>query len=135
MDENELAQIRDTLLGSLDDQYKADTEAENTQYRVNQQQLMYNNDRNGTLYSGLPTWQRAQLAANHTSDLANLGNTYLGKKLDIWNNIQNTLDQINSYNKAADAMAKATQNVSATTGNATTGTSLLDLYESLQGGK
>ena len=127
-----LDEIRDALFKAMDDQLAVDTEAQATNYRLGQQKLMYNNDARGTLYSGQPTWERANLAANNTAALASLNNSYLKNKLNVWDNITNTLDQINSYNKAAAAMAKATSNVSS--GTSTDTQSLLEFYNSLNGG-
>lgn len=128
-----LDEIREALFKAMDDQLAVDTEAQATNYRLGQQKLMYNNDARGTLYSGQPTWERASLAAQNTASLADLNNKYLKQKLNIWDNITNTLDQINSYNKAAAAMAKATSNVSS--GTTADAQSFLDLYNSLQGGE
>ena len=125
--------IRETLFQAMDDQYAADKEANETNYRLGQQKLMYNNDARGTLYSGQPTWERAQLAASNLQKRADLDSNYLKQKLSIWDNITNTLDQINSYNKAAAALAKA---AGTTVTNANNGTSLLDWYNDLgKGGK
>jgi hypothetical protein len=123
--------IRETLFQAMDDQYAADKEANETNYRLGQQKLMYNNDARGTLYSGQPTWERAQLAASNISNIAKTDANYLKQKLSIWDNITNTLDQINSYNKAAAALAKASKNVATSTSS---GTSFLDLYNNLPKG-
>ncbi len=124
--------IRDTLFQAMDEQYAADKAANDTNYRLGQQKIMYNNDARGTLYSGQPTWERAQLAASNVTNIADIDNKYMKQKLGVWDSITSTLDQINSYNKAAAALAKASQNVASST---TSGTSFLDLYNSLQGGK
>lgn len=124
--------IRDTLFQAMDEQYAADKAANDTNYRLGQQKLMYNNDARGTLYSGQPTWERAQLAASNVANIADIDNKYMKQKLGVWDSITSTLDQINSYNKAAAALAKASKNVASST---TSGTSFLDLYNSLQGGK
>ena len=79
-----------------------------------------------------PTWERAQLASQGVSNLADINNKYLNKKLDIWTNITKTLDQINSYNKAAAAMSKATSNVS---NGGNTNQSVLEIYNGLTGGE
>lgn len=127
-----LDEIRDTLFQSMEEQKAADLAANETNYRLGQQKIMYNNDARGTLYSGQPTWERAQLAADNLENIAKIDQTYMDKKLDVWNNITNTLDQINSYNKAAAAMTASAKNVSSATSS---GMSFLDLYNSLQGGK
>lgn len=127
-----LDEIRDTLFQSMDEQRAADLAANETNYRLGQQKIMYNNDARGTLYSGQPTWERANLAADNNSNITKINNDYLNKKLDVWNNITNTLDQINSYNKAAAAMIASTKAVSSATSS---GQSFLELYNSLSGGK
>lgn len=128
-----LDEIREALFQAMDDQQAADEAAANEAYKVNQQKLMYNNDARGTLYSGQPTWERAQLAASNIADIADIQQKALGKRIDLWDKITSTMDQINSYNKAAAALAKASGGTSSTS---TTGTSqsFLDLYNELHGG-
>ena len=130
MNYDDIDSIREALFQAMDDQLAVDTDAQATNYKLGQQKIMYNNDARGTLYSGQPTWERANLAAQNTTALADINNKYLKNKLNVWDNITNTLDQINSYNKAAAAMAKAASGVS---GGSNT-QYLLDLYNSLNGG-
>lgn len=132
MDANEFDAIRDQLLRAMEDQYAVDVAANEEAQKIGQQKLIYSNEARGTLYSGQPTWERAQLASQGATNLAKLQSNYLSNKMDIWDNITKTLDQINSYNKAAAAMAKAASNVVT---NTTSGQSFLDLYNSLQGGE
>lgn len=132
MDANEFDAIRDQLLKAMEDQYATDVAANEEAQKIGQQKLMYSNEARGTLYSGQPTWERAQLASQGATKLAKIQGDYLNNKLNVWDNITKTLDQINSYNKAAAAMAKAASNVSTST---VTGQSFLDLYNSLQGGE
>lgn len=131
MDASEFDAIRDQLLQAMEDQYNADVQANQTNQLLGQQKIQFANEARGTLYSGQPTWERAQLAASGATNLAKIQSDYLKNRLNVWDNITKTVDQINSYNKAAAAMAKAASNVSTTT---TSGTSFLDLYNSLQGG-
>lgn len=126
----DLDAIRDSLFEAMDQQRAADIAANNTNQLLGQQKIMYNNDARGTLYSGQPTWERAQLAATGATNLAKINSDYMKNKLNIWNSITDTLDQINSYNKAAAAMAKAAENVSTATSS---GQSFLDLYNELNG--
>lgn len=128
-----LDEIREALFQAMDDQEKADIAAANEAYKVNQQKLMYNNDARSTLYSGQPTWERAQLAANNVANLADIQQKALGKKIDVWDKITSAMDQINSYNKAAAALARAT-GTTGTTGTTNTTNSFLDLYNELHGG-
>lgn len=124
--------IREALFQDMEAQREADIAANAEAQKIGQQKIMYNNDARGTLYSGQPTWERAQLAAQGVSNLADIQSKYLKQKLNVWDNITNTLDQINSYNRAAAAMAKAATNVATTTNS---GTSFLDLYNGLNGGE
>lgn len=128
----DLDAIREQLFQAMDDQRAADIAALEENQKLGQQKIMYANDARGTLYSGQPTWERANLAAQGATNLAKINSDYMKNKLNVWNSITNTLDQINSYNKAAKAMAKAASNVSTGT---TEGTSFLDLYNSLYGGE
>ena len=127
----DLDAIRETLFEAMDNQKAADIAANEMTGTLGQQKIMYNNDARGTLYSGQPTWERAQLLTSTESNLAKIENNYLKNKFDVWDKITNTLDQINSYNKAAKAMAKAASNVATGTSD---GTSYLDLYNSIYGG-
>lgn len=131
MNPNSIDEIRDLLFQDMEKQRAADIAAAQTNELLGQQKIMYNNEARGTLYSGQPTWERAQLAANTISDLAKINQNYMDNKLSVWNNITNTLDQINSYNKAAAAMAQSANNIAAGT---STGQSFLDFYNSLKGG-
>lgn len=127
----DLDAIREQLFQAMDQQREADKAALDENQKLGQQKIMYSNDARGTLYSGQPTWERAQLAASGAQELAKINSNYMKNKLDVWNNITNTLDQINSYNKAAKALTKAAANV--TTGTSS-GQSFLDLYNELYGG-
>ena len=123
--------IRETLFQAMDQQLATDKAATEEAYKLGQQKIMYNNDARGTLYSGQPTWERAQLASSNLQNLADIENKYVTKKINIWDRITNTLDQINSYNKAAAAMTKAASNVS----GGGTKQSYLDWYNSLNEGE
>lgn len=123
-----LDDIRTVLFENMDAQQQADEQALATANRLSQQQLQYRNDARGTLYSGQPTWERAQLASQYAQDLGKLQQQYLDKKASVWENITDTLDRINSYNKAAAALAQAANNVSTATSS---GQSFLELYNGL----
>ena len=127
----DLDAIREQLFQAMDQQREADKAALDENQKLGQQKIMYANDARGTLYSGQPTWERAQLAASGAQNLAKINSEYMKNKLSVWDNITNTLDQINSYNKAAKALTKAAANV--TTGTSS-GQSFLDLYNELYGG-
>lgn len=129
-----LDEIREALFQAMDDQQAADEAAANEAYKVNQQKLMYNNDARGTLYSGQPTWERAQLAASNIANIADIQQKALGKRIDVWEKITSAMDQINSYNKAAATLARASGGTSSTA-NTGTSQSFLDLYNELHGGE
>lgn len=128
----DLDAIREQLFQAMDAQRETDIAALEENQKLGQQKIMYANDARGTLYSGQPTWERAQLAATGATNLAKINANYMKNKLDVWNNITNTLDQINSYNKAAKALAKASSNVATGTSS---GQSFLDLYNEMYGGE
>lgn len=128
----DLDTIRDTLSQAMEQQQAADEQALATQQLLGKQKLMYGNEARGTLYSGQPTWERAQLGAEGITKLADIQGKYLDKRVDIWGNIADVMDKINSYNKAAAALNKASSNVSSSTSS---GQSYLEYYNSLQGGE
>lgn len=127
----DLDAIREQLFQAMDAQRETDIAALNEDQKLSQQKIMYANDARGTLYSGQPTWERAQLAATGATNLAKINSEYMKNKLSVWDNITNTLDQINSYNKAAKAMAKAASNIASGTSD---GQSYIDWYNGLYGG-
>lgn len=126
-----LDEIREALFSAMDEQQAADEAAAKENYKLGQQKLMYANDARGSLYSGQPTWERAQLASGYVANLADIQQKALNQRLSIWDKITSTMDQINSYNKAAAAMAKAASTSPASTGATN---SFLDLYNELNGG-
>ena len=77
----DLDAIRDTLFQAMDQQREADIAANNTNQLLGQQKIMYANDARGTLYSGQPTWERAQLAASGATNLAKIESEYMKNKL------------------------------------------------------
>lgn len=127
----DLDAIREQLFQAMDAQRETDIAALEESQKLGQQKIMYANDARGTLYSGQPTWERAQLAATGATNLAKINSEYMKNKLNVWDSITSTLDQINSYNKAAKAMAKAAANVATGT---TDGTSYINLYNEMYGG-
>lgn len=122
---DDLESIRQVLLDSMDESLKESIAAQEETNKINQQKIMYANDARGTLYSGQPTWERAQNAAAHLQNLSKIQENDLNQRVSIWNKIANTLDQINSYNKAAKNL---------TGSDSDTSKSYLELYNSLLGG-
>ena len=123
-----LEEIQGALKEAMNAQEQAEIDALNTQQLLGQQQIMHNNDARGTLYSGQPTWERAQLAAEGASNLADVRSNYLDRRIETWNTITKYLDQINSYNEAAAALASAG---SSSGSSNQTAQSFLDFYNSL----
>jgi len=126
-----LDEIREALFSAMDEQQAADEAAAKENYKLGQQKIMYANDARGSLYSGQPTWERAQMASGYVTNLADIQQKALNQRLSIWDKITSTMDQINSYNKAAAAMAKA---ASTSTTSTDASNSFLDLYNELNGG-
>lgn len=127
-----LEEARDALLQAIDAQEQAEVDALNTQDLLAQQQIMYANEASGTLYSGMPTWQRAQQAAEAASNLAQTRSNYLGKRVDTWNTFSNYIDQINAYNEAAAKLAGAGTTTSTQQAKES---SFLDFYNQLRNGQ
>lgn len=123
----DIDQIRELLFQNMDTQLAADVAANEEAQKLGQQKIMYNNEARGTLYSGQPTWERAQLAATGAENLAKIYSTDLNNRVKVWDTITDTLDKINSYNEAAKALAKSTSS------NASS-SSFLEIYNSLTGG-
>lgn len=96
----DLEQIRDTLLQAQEQQYASDQAALDMQGTLANQQVMYNNDARGTLYSGMPTWDRAQVAAAGVDAFGKLSSGFAQNKVNVWNTIQDTMDKINAMNEA-----------------------------------
>lgn len=124
----DIDQIRELLFQDMDNQLAADVAANEEAQKLGQQKIMYNNEARGTLYSGQPTWERAQLAATGAENLAKIYSTDLGNRVKVWDTITDTLDKINSYNEAAKALTKSTA-------SNTSSSSFLEIYNSLTGGK
>lgn len=108
----ETAQLLQT---SLDQQYNADVAANENARRLAEQQLMYGQEKAGTLYSGIPTWQRANLASTYAQKLAGIDSSYAKSKVNLWNSVQDTIDQINAYNDASVKLGGVASNYSTTT--------------------
>lgn len=124
-----LDDIRDTLMSAMDQQLASDKSALQMNQTLGQQRIMYENDSRGTLYSGLPTWQRASLAADGVQSLAKLNSGYADTKVKTWNSIADTLDKIRGLNEAAAALT--TRQANASTANAD---SLFEALAGLNGG-
>ena len=73
----DLDAIRETLFEAMDQQREIDKAALEENQKLGQQKIMYANDARGTLYSGQPTWERAQLAATGATNLAKINSERL----------------------------------------------------------
>lgn len=106
-----ILETADVLQQALQNQYNADVAANEANRRLADQQVAYANQRTGTLYSGMPTWQRAQNAVQSAEKLAKINDSYASSRIKMWNSVQNTLDQINAYNDAAKQIGGASANI------------------------
>lgn len=104
----ELEQTRDILQQAMDQQWLDNQRAVDANRILADQKTAYENEARGTYYSGLPTWQRAQNAVSAAESLNDVNSQYAKNKVKIWNSVQNTLDQIASYNEAAAALGAGT---------------------------
>lgn len=98
-----ITQTRDELLKALDKQHQDSIAVNENNRRLAEQQLMYKNEAAGSVYSGTPTFQRAQLATKFGNNLAKINEGYAKNTVGTWNQIQNTLDKITALNEAAVA--------------------------------
>lgn len=109
----ELEQTRDILQQAMDQQWLDNQRAVDANRILADQKTAYENEVRGTYYSGLPTWQRAQNAVSAAESLNDVNSQYAQNKVKIWNSVQNTLDQIASYNEAAAELGAGTTGLTA----------------------
>lgn len=117
--------VKDTaavLQAALDNEYAANVAANDNARRLAEEKLMYANEKTGTVYSGLPTWQRANLGSEYAQKLADIDTNYANSKISLWNNVQDTIDKIRAYNEAAADLGQPTASYSSITPVAKTGT-------------
>lgn len=107
----ELEETRNVLQQALDQQLLDNKVAVDAQRRLKDQQITYANEARGTLYSGIPTWQRASLAVETAPSIAKLNQSYAKNKVNIWDSVQGALDQINAYNEAAKELGGGTTSI------------------------
>lgn len=100
----ELEETRNLLQQALDKQFEDQKRQIDANRRLQDQQITYANEARGTLYSGMPTWQRTQLAVETSPSIAKINQNYAKNKINLWNSVQDTIDQINAYNEAAQAL-------------------------------
>ncbi len=104
----DIEQTRDLLLQAMEQQLADNRNAVDTNRILADEKTAYENEARGTYYSGLPTWQRAQNAVSAAEDLNKVNKSYASNKINIWNSIQDTLDQIQAYNEAAAELGQGT---------------------------
>ena len=97
----ELENTRDVLQQAMEQQYQDRQKAIDANRILADEKTMYQNEARGTLYSGMPTWERAQNAMTAAQSLDSLNTQYAENKVKVWNSIQNALDKITAYNEAA----------------------------------
>lgn len=93
-------------------QYKDNLAANEANRRLADEQISYANEKKGTYYSGIPTWQRAQDAAIYANKANNINLNYANQQTKLWNTVSDYIDKINAYNEAA-----GTSNMSVPTAN------------------
>lgn len=97
---NDIQAIRDALAVAQDQAYASDRALIDSQQLLGDQAITYANEARGTLYSGMPTFQRAELATKTLQDVAKLNSNYADSRVRLWNNIQNAMDQIAATQEA-----------------------------------
>lgn len=92
---------KNVLLDAIQQQYQDEVAATEANRRLADEQISYTNEAKGTYYSGIPTWQRAQLAVNYGDKMNTLNKNLLSAQENVWNTVSNYLDRINAYKSAA----------------------------------
>ena len=123
----DISSQRDVLLDAIQQQYKDSVTATEANRRLADEQISYANEKRGTYYSGLPTWERAQNAATYSEKMNDLNKNLLTAQESVWRNIQDVMDKVNAYNEAAKK-----NNSGSTTGRGYS-TNLGDYYSSEKG--
>jgi hypothetical protein len=100
MDIAETAKVLNDLYAQ---QYKDNLAANEANRRLADEKVSYTNEARGTYYSGIPTWERAQNAITYADKANDINKSYADTQTNLWNTIQDYVDQINAYNEAAGA--------------------------------
>lgn len=96
---------KDALMGAIQQQYKDNVSALEANRRLSDEKISYQNEARGTYYSGIPTWERAQLAVTTGDKMNELNRNLLKTQNSLWETISNYNDRINAYNEAARSNA------------------------------
>ena len=100
MDIAETAKVLNDLYAQ---QYQDNLAANEANRRLADEQISYGNERRGTYYSGIPTWQRAQNAVSYANKANEINLNYANQQNKLWNTVADYMDKINAYNEAAGA--------------------------------
>lgn len=97
MDIAETAKVLNDLYAQ---QYQDNLAANEANRRLADEQISYGNEKRGTYYSGIPTWQRAQNAATYADKANTINLNYANQQNKLWNTVADYMDKINAYNEA-----------------------------------
>lgn len=102
MDIAETAAILNDLYAK---QYQDNLATNETNRRLADEKISYNNEARGTYYSGIPTWERSQNAITYAEKANEINENYANQQSKIWNTVSEYIDKINAYNEAAGSSA------------------------------
>lgn len=113
MDIAETAKVLNDLYAQ---QYQDNLAANEANRRLADEQISYGNEKRGTYYSGIPTWQRAQNAVTYADKANTINLNYANQQNKLWDTVADYMDKINAYNEAAgvSAMTVPTSNAPTT---------------------
>lgn len=92
---------KDALMEAIQQQYQDNVSALEANRRLSDEKISYQNEARGTYYSGIPTWERAQLAVTTGDKMNELNSNLLKTQNSLWETISKYNDKINAYNEAA----------------------------------
>lgn len=115
MDISEAAAV---LNDALAQQYKDNIAANEANRRLADEKISYQNEARGTYYSGIPTWERAQNAVTYADKLNDINVDYADTQKNLWNTVQDYIDQINAYNEASDTASLTVPSITSPTTSA-----------------
>ena len=98
MDIAETAKVLNDLYAQ---QYQDNLAANEANRRLADEQISYGNEKRGTYYSGIPTWQRAQNAATYANKANEISLNYANQQTKLWDTVSDYIDKINAYQEAA----------------------------------
>lgn len=105
MDIAETAKVLNDLYAQ---QYQDNLAANEANRRLADEQISYGNEKRGTYYSGIPTWQRAQNAVTYANKANDINLNYANQQNKLWNTVADYMDKINAYNEASQSVERIT---------------------------